>query len=274
MIKAAILGCGYVGTAVARCWSDQGIHVTATTTSPDRVTDLRSVAGSVKIVHGADLPAVEELVQSRELLLIAVAGGRKAGYEAVYLDTAKTVLAALDKAPHLRQIIYTSSFSVYGHQQGRWVTEADPIYPATDNTKVLAATEQTILSAATPERKVCVLRLGGIYGPDRELQKIYSRAAGSVRPGTGTEGSNWIHLDDIVGAIDFARQHALSGIYNVVQDEVLTSKELIDRVCHAHNMPPVTWDPSRPSERPHNVRVSNQKLKAAGYPFQHPSFNL
>ena len=60
----------------------------------------------------------------------------------------------------------------------------------------------------------------------------------------------------------------------LVQDEVLTSKELIDRVCHAHNMPPVTWDPSRPSERPHNVRVSNQKLKAAGYPFQHPSFNL
>jgi nucleoside-diphosphate-sugar epimerase len=274
MIKAAILGCGYVGTTVARYWSDRGIHVTATTTSPDRVTDLHSVADAVRVVQGSDLPAVEELVQSQDILLISVAGGRKAGYEAVYLDTAKTVLAALNQAPHLRQIIYTSSFSVYGHQQGQWVTEEDSAYPATDNTKVLAATEQTILSAATPERKVCVLRLGGIYGPNRELQKIYSRAAGSVRPGAGTEGSNWVHLDDIVGAIAFAQQHSLSGIYNVVQDEVLTSKELVDRVCQAHNLPPVIWDPSRPSERPHNVRVSNQKLKAAGYQFLHPNFEI
>ena len=274
MIKAAILGCGYVGTAVARRWSDQGIHVTVTTTRRDRVNDLHSIAEEVKVVHGSDLAAVSDLLLGQDVLLIAVAGGRKAGHEAVYLDTAKTVLAALDQAPHLRQIIYTSSFSVYGHHQGQWVTEDAPVYPATDNTKVLATTEQTILSAATPDRKVCVLRLGGIYGPNRELQKIYSRAAGSVRPGAGTEGSNWVHRDDIVGVIDFAQNHGLTGIYNVVQDEVLTSRELIDRVCQAHNMPPVTWDPSRPSERPHNVRVSNQKLKAAGYQFQHPNFGL
>jgi nucleoside-diphosphate-sugar epimerase len=263
-----------VGTAVARRWSGRGIHVTATTTSSDRVNDLHSIAEVVKVVHGSDLAAVSDLLREQEVLLIAVAGGRKAGYEAVYLDTAKTVLQALPQAPRLRQIIYTSSFSVYGHQQGQWVTEDDPVYPATDNTRVLAETEQTILSAANSDRRVCVLRLGGIYGPNRELQKIYSRAAGSVRPGAGTEGSNWVHLNDIVGAIDFAQSHSLSGIYNVVQDEVLTSKELIDRVCQAHNMPLVTWDPSRPSERPHNVRVSNQKIKAAGYQFQHPTFEL
>lgn len=274
MTKAAILGCGYVGTAVARRWTNQGIQVTATTTTPARVTDLHGVADEVKVVHGSDLAAVTDLLRSHKVVLIAVAGGRRAGYEAVYLNTAKTVLRALSQAPNLRHIIYISSFSVYGHQQGRWVTEADPINPATENTQVLANTEQTILSAATPDRQVCVLRLGGIYGPNRELQKIYRRAAGSVRPGTGTEGSNWVHLDDIVSAIDFAQKHVLGGIYNVVQDEVLTSKALIDRVCQAHNLPPVTWDPSRPSERPHNVRVSNQKLKAAGYQFQQPNFNL
>jgi len=274
MINAAILGCGYVGTAVARRWSSQGIHVTATTTSPDRTYDLQSIADRVKVVHGSDRGAVSDLLQTQDMLLIAVAGGRKAGYEAVYLNTAKTVLAALDQAPELEQIIYTSSFSVYGNHQGQWVTEEAPVYPATENTQILAETERTILSATSPSRRVCVLRLGGIYGPNRELQKIYSRAAGSVRPGAGTEGSNWIHLDDIVGAIDFARQQSLSGVYNVVQDEVLTSRDLVDRVCQAHNMPPVTWDPSRPSERPHNVRVSNQKLKAAGYRFSHPTFEI
>ena len=274
MTQAAILGCGYVGTAVARRWSGQDIHVTVTTTSPDRVNDLHSIADRVKVVHGADLAAVSDLLRGQEILLITVAGGRKAGYEAVYLNTAKTVLAALEQSPGLRQIIYTSSFSVYGDHQGRWVTEADSVYPSTENTKILVAAEQTILSAATSDRKVCLLRLGGIYGPNRELQKIYSRAAGSVRPGSGTEGSNWVHLDDIVGAIDFARTHSLTGIYNVIQDEVTTSKDLIHRVCQAHTMAPVTWDSSRPSARPHNVRVSNRKLKAAGYRFQHPTFDL
>lgn len=274
MINAAILGCGYVGTAVARRWSALGIQVTVTTTTPERVNDLQGVADRVKVVRGNDPAAVGDLLVNQHLLLIAVAGGRKAGYEAVYLNTAKTVIDTLGQAPALRQIIYTSSFSVYGDHQGQWVTETDLIQPATDNTKTLADTEQTLLAAATPTCPVCVLRLGGIYGPNRELDKIYSRAAGSTRPGTGKEGSNWIHLDDIVGAIDFARQHCLDGIYNVVQDEIPTSRDLIDRVCQVHQLPPVTWDPSRPSERPHNVRVSNQKLKAAGYQFQHPVFDL
>ena len=274
MTQAAILGCGYVGSAVARRWSNQGISVTATTTSPDRVTDLSSIADSVKVVQGSDLSAVVDLLKDQEVLLVSVAGGRRAGYENVYLNTARTVVAALPQAPTLQQIIYTSSFSVYGDHQGQWVTEADPVLPMTDNTKVLAETEQTLLGQASADLKVCILRLGGIYGPKRELHQIYSRAAGSVRPGAGTEGSNWIHLDDIVGAIDFAREQSLDGIYNVVQDEVVTSRELVDRVCKAHHMPPVTWDPSQPSARPHNVRVSNQKLKEAGYLFKRPGFEL
>ncbi len=274
MTQAAILGCGYVGAAVARRWSNHGIQVTVTTTSPDRVTDLNCIADSVKVVHGSDLSAVTDLLKDQEVLLVSVAGGRKAGYENVYLNTAKTVVDALKQAPTLKQIIYTSSFSVYGDHQGQWVTEEDPVFPMTDNTKILAETEHTFLSQAAPDVQVCVLRLGGIYGPNRELHKIYSRAVGSVRPGAGTEGSNWIHLEDIVGAIDFAREQALRGIYNVVQDEIVTSRELVDRVCKAHHMPPVTWDPSQPSARPHNVRVSNQKLKGAGYQLTHPEFSL
>ncbi|PSN19646.1 NAD(P)-dependent oxidoreductase, partial [filamentous cyanobacterium CCP5] len=93
-----------------------------------------------------------------------------------------------------------------------------------------------------------------------------------TRPGSGAEGSNWIHLDDIVGAIDFASQHRLQGIYNLVQDEVPTVRELIDRVCQANHLEPVRWDESQPSSRPYNVRVSNHKLKAAGYRFRHPTF--
>lgn len=77
-----------------------------------------------------------------------------------------------------------------------------------------------------------------------------------------------------MGAIAFAQTHALSGLYNLVQDEIPTVRELIDRVCRVHQLAPVAWDESQPSARPYNVRVSNQKLKAAGYTFQHGQFDL
>ena len=75
-----------------------------------------------------------------------------------------------------------------------------------------------------------------------------------------------------MGAIAFAQTHALNGLYNLVQDEIPTVHDLIDRVGQAHHLDPVQWDPSQPSARPYNVRVSNQKLKAAGYEFRHGIF--
>lgn len=273
-MNAAILGCGYVGKAVAQLWGSQGVKVTATTTNPDRIEELRSIAAAVQVVQGSDAGGIAALLQDQDTLLICVGAGRQANYEEVYLKTAQTVVGALDQAPSLKQIIFTSSYSVYGNYDGAWVSEDDPVKPATDNARTMAETEQTLLKATTPERNVCIFRLGGIYGPGRELAKIYSRAAGTTRPGSGHEGSNWIHLDDIVGAIDFAQSQSLSGLYNLVQDEIPTVRELIDRVCHAHDLDPVQWDPSQPSARPYNVRVSNQKLKAAGYSFQHPAFML
>lgn len=271
-MKAAILGCGYVGTAVAQLWQSQGVEVTATTTNPDRVDELQQVAAVIQVVNGSDPDGIAALLQDQDTLLICVGAGRQANYEETYLNTAKTVVKSLGQAPDLKQIIFTSTYSVYGNYEGIWVREDDPAKPATDNGRTMEETEKILLQAATPERKICIFRLGGIYGPGRELAEIYSRAAGQTRPGAGHEASNWVHLDDIVGAIAFAQIHSLSGLYNLVQDEISTVRELIDRVCTANHLNPVQWDPSQPSARPYNVRVSNQKLKAAGYIFRHPSF--
>jgi hypothetical protein len=62
----------------------------------------------------------------------------------------------------------------------------------------------------------------------------------------------------------------LQGIYNLVGDVSLSSSELLDRIFETHNLPKATWDTSVSSMRPYNARVSNQKIKAAGYQFVHP----
>ncbi|MBD2258671.1 SDR family oxidoreductase [Pseudanabaena sp. FACHB-2040] len=273
-MNAAIIGCGYVGKPVAQLWQDQGLTITATTTRSERVSELQPVANQVVILRGTDEARLRDTLNGQTCVLVSVAGGRQNGYAETYLKTAETLAMVLSQVGTVAQLIYTSSFSVYGDHSGNWVTETTPVKPAAPNAEVLAETERVLLTIARPGLNVCILRLGGIYGPRRELARIYGRWAGTTRPGAGAEWSNWIHLDDIVGAIDFARMHGLSGVYNLVQDEIPTVRELVERVCSVSSLPAVTWDPSQPSDRPYNVRVSNQKLKAAGYRFNRPQFNL
>lgn len=270
-MKAIIIGCGYVGKAVAARWGQAGLTVTATTTSLPRVAELQSLAHEAIVLQGNDAEAMRSALGDQSIVLLSVGAPNATTYETTYLETAKTLVRVLQETPTVEQVIYTGSYGLYGDQQGAWVTEDSPIAPVNRNGEILAETEQILLSADSPTLKVCVLRLGGIYGPGRELVKIFQRAAGTTRPGDGQDASNWVHLEDIVGAIDFARVHQLHGLYNLVQDVPITTGELLDRICRRHQLAPVTWDPTQASTRPYNARVSNQKLRSAGYQFQHPA---
>lgn len=269
-LNIGIIGCGYVGTAVARRWQELGHRITATTTRSDRLEELEQVAQQGVVLQGNDSQALASMVQNQDVILLSVAAPRGGDYQETYLETAKTLVPVLQQAPRVQQLIYTSSASVYGDHQGEWVDETTPVAPGNPNATVLAQTEQVLLSAQSDRLNVCILRLVGIYGPDRELVKIFSRFAGKTRPGTGDYWSNWVHLEDIVEAIAFVCRARSQGIYNLVNDVPLPMRELLDRLCDRHGMERITWDPSEPSLRPYHARVSNQKLKNAGFQFQYP----
>lgn len=273
-MNVTILGCGYVGTAVAQRWKQQGLTITATTTRATRLTELESIAQQAICLRGNDANTLQQVLNNQQVVLLSVGASSADAYEETYLQTAKTLVSVLEQYSTVQQIIYTGSYAVYGDRQGDWVTEDTPVSPANRNGEILAETEQILLSAARADRAVCIFRLGGIYGPGRELIKIFGRAAGTTRPGDGSDASNWVHLEDIVGAIEFARVHQLSGIYNLVQDVPTTTGELLQQLFTAHNLPPVTWDTSQSSTRPYNARVSNQKLRDRGYRFEYPTIEV
>lgn len=277
-MNVGILGCGYVGTAVARRWhQDNSYHITATTTTEERVSDLDPVAQKVVVIKGDNETALKSVVQEQELILLCVAPTRQLGansYEETYLHTAKNLVKALQQVTTVKQLIYTGSYSVYGNKYGAWVDEETPLTPANRNGEILAQTEEVLMAASSPDLKVCILRLGGIYGIGRELTKIFSRAFGTTRPGNGEDFTNWIHLDDIVGAVDFAAVEKLQGIYNLVSERPQLSRDLLERLSEKYDLPKVMWNPSEGEVRPYNARVSNQKIKAAGYKFIHPEIML
>ncbi|MDF5737221.1 MULTISPECIES: SDR family oxidoreductase [unclassified Nostoc] len=270
-MNVAIIGCGYVGSKLAQYWQQKmDFVVSVTTTSPERVPALESVSQRVVVTRGNDLDSLKSVLHNQDVVLLSV--GAKGGevYEETYLQTAQSLVSSLQQIKSVKQLIYTGSYAVYGDRNGVWVDEETPLAPANLNAQILRKTEDVLLSASSENLRVCIFRLGGIYGTGRELLKIFSRYSGATRPGNGEDITNWIHLDDIVGAIEFARHRRLQGIYNLVDDAHLTSRDLLDSLFEKHNLPKVKWDTSIKSTRPYNAWVSNEKLKEAGYQLIHP----
>jgi nucleoside-diphosphate-sugar epimerase len=275
-MKLVIIGCGYVGSAVARLWHTAGNEVTVTTTTKERVSELQAIASQVAVVTGDDLLGLKQVVANQDIVLLSVGSKQRTpeAYRQAYLETAQNIVMAIEANVGVKQLIYTGSYGAIYHKSGDIVDETVAVNPQDEFGEILAQTEQVLLNASTEDFKTCILRLAGIYGPGRELIKIFRRVAGTTRPGSGESYTNWVHLEDIVRAIDFAKDNQLQGIYHLNSDELMTTKELFQRLFAAHDLPPVTWDISQTSPRAHNMKLSNQKIKSAGFELVHPEIEF
>ena len=274
-MKLAIIGCGYVGSAVARMWHRSGHEVIVTTTTPAKKQQLQEIATEVAVVTGNDLAGLQRVVSDRDVVLLSVGSKQRTPqeYRLAYLETARNIVKAIRTTPGVKQLIYTSSYGILKEKSGATIDETVEVKPKDEYGQILYQTEQELLSVQS-ESIVCILRLTGIYGAGRELIKIFRRVSGTTRPGRGEEYTNWVHREDIVRALDFARIKQLQGIYHLNSDEILTIKEFLDRLFKAHNLPPVTWDSSQPSTRASNIKLDNQKLKNAGFELVHPQIEF
>ena len=273
-MKITIIGCGYVGSAIAKFWHQGDHHLTVTTTTPDKVEKLSQFADEVAIVNSNDTNALQQVIQDRDVVLLCVGAKNRNNYQEAYLETAKNIVRVINNNSNVKQLIYTGSYAVLGDKQGQWTDETAEVAPANANGEILCKTEEVLLSIESPQLKVCILRLAGIYGAGRELIKIFGSYSGKTRPGAGEDYSNWIHLEDIVNGIETARKQQLTGIYNLACDESLQTRDFFQRLFETHDLPPLIWDESAESVRPYNTRLSNRKIKAAGLKLIHPQIRF
>jgi len=261
-MKIGIIGCGYVGQAVALYWKQQGHRIGVTTRQPERVAPLAVFADDVFLLRSQTL---SPFIKPYEALLISVAPDHRSDYAATYLETARQVAEQTSEMSLLRQILYTSSTSVYGDHGGAWVDENTPIQETHGRRDILYQTENIFLKCSSKDLNVCVLRLGEIYGPGREIEHRLRRMQDRPLAGTGASYTNLIHLTDIVSALDFALKHHLQGVYNLCNDIHVTRSQLYDSLCKREQLPPMRWDPTQLVTHGGNKRVSNQKLKDEGW---------
>ena len=111
-----------------------------------------------------------------------------------------------------------------GQSDGSLVTETSPAQPATETGRVLVQTESVLLESARQRGlPAVVLRVAGIYGPDRGYWFKQYLNGTAVIEGKGERVLNMIHRDDVAGAVMAALQHGQPGeVYNAVDDEPVT----------------------------------------------------
>lgn len=280
-MRITIVGCGYVGMALARHWrQDPALRLTLTSTREERRPQLAPLAERVEVLQAGDPSGLRHALEGAEAAVLCQAptGNRLVSaddYGATYRDSFAALAQVIDELPELRQIVYTASCSVYGDAGGAWVDETTPASPRDDHGQVLLESEELLARCRAPGCRVCVLRLGGIHGPGRELGDRFRRLAGSTRPGDGRQHSSCIHRDDVVGAIAAAIIGGWDGVVNLVDDEPLPVAALLDRVLTASGLEPVRWDPAAATGTlPADRRVSNRRLHQLGYRLLHPQLRI
>ena len=272
-----IVGCGYVGLALAERLQARRpqLRLTLTTTSSERLEQLSPLADRVQVCDATDPAQLLAVLRQRSSAVFCLGpkGDRQVdanGYRHTFVDSFRCLTSLLPQLPELRQINYTGSCSVYGDAEGDWVDEQTPPEPSRGHGDVLLEGEQLLNGIS--DRRVCILRLGALYGPGRDLDRRLRGLAGLERPGSGATYSNWLHVADAAGALEAALDAEWAGVVNVVNDEPIRLRDLVGRSLQRQGLAPVRWlgqDGSGSGGR----RIRNTRLKQLGYQLQHPSLD-
>ncbi len=269
--EVLIIGCGFLGEAAADLFSAQGERVLGlvrTAESRSKLSGRAFETALCDVTSDTSVAALRPRLEGVPLVLYAVSsgGGTAADYAAIYRDGLRRVLSAWKP----QRLIFVSSTSVYGQNDGSWITEESPTLPERDTARVLLEAEELALHYGG-----IVARLTGIYGPGRSmlLRKFLSGEA--VIEEGGRRWLNQIHRHDGASALlRLADSSVPAGIYNVTDDTPVSQRELYGWMADflQRPLPPEGASSEFRKRGITSKRISNEKLRSLGWTPDYPSY--
>ncbi|MBB2795353.1 UNVERIFIED_ORG: nucleoside-diphosphate-sugar epimerase [Rhizobium pisi] len=272
-----IFGCGYSGTAIAKAFAGQGVRVSGTTRSAEKVEVLRANGIEAFLFDGETMgDGLRRALVDVTHLVQSIAPGKADPLLRLLGEDSARLL------PRLEWFGYLSTVGVYGDHKGAWVSEETPCLPVSGRSKERLEAEEGWLAIGR-ERGVpaAILRLSGIYGPGRNafcnLDKGTAR-----RLIKKDQVFNRIRVEDIGAATRFLSERGLGGIYNVTDDRPGPPQDVIVEAARLMGVEPPPEQAFETAELTpmartfygENKRVSNAKLKKAGFEFSFPTYPM
>jgi UDP-glucose 4-epimerase len=239
-----------------------------------------------RIVQAAEIDTVIDtrlVVDSRQ-------APARVAHEANVIGTMNILAACGGADSPVRKVVFKSSAHLYGCERDdpAFFTEAmrRPHPPRTRLESDIVEAEKAVSDFAdhNPDVTVTTLRFVNALGPGIRTTHTQLFSLPAIPCILGFDPRyQFIHEDDLVGALRFAAEHDLPGIHNAAGDGVLALSEVMSLLGKppAPILPPFGTSLAARALRPVGVRVpeevlnqlrygravDNRKLKAAGYPF-------
>ena len=266
-----IIGCGFLGEAAAALFSARGASVLGLVRSEASRASLSHASFETAlcdVTSDASVAALSPRLSGVPVAIHAVSPGMRGeeAYAALYRDGLQRVVAAWQP----RRVIFVSSTSVYGQDDGSWITEESPTEPARETGRILLEAEKIALEAGG-----IAARLTGIYGPGRSYLLRNFLSGEAVLENGGGRWINQIHRDDGAAALVRLGDPEVSpGVYNVTDDTPPTQREVYGWMADFFGRPlPPEGPPGLALRRGvTSKRISNAKMHGLGWAPTFPSY--
>ena len=269
--SVVIAGCGDVGSRLASQLLAAGWEVHGLRRNVSRLPE--GVIGIAGDLFKKDCPDTWPIGGVDYLVYCAAATDHdEAGYRKAYVEGLQHVLEWLgDYGQQPKQLLFVSSSSVYGQQNGEWVDETSPTQAVGYSGQVMLEAEQVAFNSGIPSTAV---RLTGIYGPGREwlLSQVRQGYRVAVEPPLY---GNRIHVDDAAGLLEFLLRHVEQGgsldkVYIGVDDAPAPLAEVVGWLREYLGV--TEWAEDASVRRAGSKQCSNARAKALGWTPTYPSY--
>ena len=231
-----IVGCGYVGSRLARLEAGRR-QVLALVRSSPRATQLE--AAGIHTLR-VDLDAADAALPPS---VAAVAAGNAVVY---MVPPPEQGLTDVRLESFLRQLsdaspavfVYISTTGVYGDTAGARVDESSPLAPGNERSQRRVAAERATSAWCEARGVRCViLRVPVIYGPYRLPLERLQRGEPALRPKDSGPG-NRIHVDDLIASIVAACDRgSAQGAFNVTDGDYSSTTLYLQETAAAAGLP-------------------------------------
>lgn len=256
MTPLVIIGCGYVGTRLAKAALAEGRRVRVCSRSTGRLQPLTELGAEVKFLDAS----------TPRQFATALAGLQ--GATVVYsippitaLPPGHAIRAALQGAygAGASCFIYFSSCGLYGNEpdDDTWIDEDTPLAPDAAMANV-RSDEQEIERCSFERLRIVMLRLAPVYGPGRGVRDRMKKGQYKILE-EGQHATSRIHVDDVVRVVFAAEEHAPNqSVFLVADDEPTTQGEYARWLSARLG---VEMPPSRPIIEAGSSRVAHRNRK-------------
>jgi nucleoside-diphosphate-sugar epimerase len=206
----SVVGCGWLGQALAESLAIKNFQVRGTTTTPSKLEILKNKGIDPYLVHFEPhhLKVAGEVLDS-DILIINIPPRHNNSSGLVNYQLMTDYFTQRIPESRVQKVILVSSTSVYKEANAE-IFESTLAEADSPSAISQLATENKFLDIKN--KRVCVVRSAGLVGPERHPGRFFKNRSNIPN---GLAPVNLIHRDDVIGIIQMlVDRDEVNGIYN------------------------------------------------------------